>query len=422
MVPETSLNAALLRLLVAALIGGLVGIEREQRGAVRDEQMFAGVRTFPLIALLGAALAIISGSAGAVVIAGFGSIAALAVVAYVRSSADGQLGTTTETAALATYWMGVIAGLGELVLAGSLGIGVAILLAAKERLEAFPRTVTREEMRAALILAVLAVIILPILPSQPYGPWGVWNPQRLWMLVVLVCGLSFAAWIAMRLWGSERGLAVSGLLGGLVSSTAVTVSFASHSRATPSQARQLAVGGGLASLVMLVRIAILTAVVNRAVLLELAPLLGLMLAGGALGVLALARREQQAEETAPKLANPFELSQAVRFTLLYALVLVAVEAARRFLGPAAVYAASAVAGLTDVDAITLSLSSLARERMTATAAAGGIALGAIANTIAKLAYAIWLGSPDYRRGIGLVSGLALVGGAVGIALIVTEVL
>jgi len=420
--PDTSLNVALLRLLVAAVIGGLVGIEREQRGAVGEERLFAGVRTFPLFALLGAALTIVSGGVGAAVIAGFAAIAALAVVAYVRSSESGHLGTTTETAALATYWMGVIAGVGDLVLAGSLGIGVAILLASKERLEAFPRTVTREEMRAALIFAVLAVIILPILPSRPFGPWGVWNPQRLWMLVVLVCGLSFAAWIAMRLWGSERGFAVSGLLGGLVSSTAVTVSFAAHSRAAPAQAQRLAVGGGLASLVMLLRIAILAAVVNRAVLIELTPVLGLMLAGGALGVLALVRREQPVDETAPKLANPFELGQAIRFTVLYAAVLLAVEAARRFLGPAAVYAAAAVAGLTDVDAITLSLSSLATERITTTTAAGGIALGAIANTIAKLAYAMWLGGPGYRRGIGIVSVLALAGAAAGVAVLVAGVL
>jgi len=422
MAPEPALKVALLRLLVAALIGGLVGVEREQHGAVGDERMFAGVRTFPLFAILGAALAIVSGGVGAAVIAGFGAIAALAVVAYVRSSAGGHLGTTTEAAALATYWMGVIAGVGNLVLAGALGIGVAILLVSKERLEAFPRAVTREEMRAALIFAVLAVVILPILPDHSYGPWGVWNPQRLWILVVLVSGLSFGAWIAMRLWGGERGFAASGLLGGLVSSTAVTVSFAARSRTAPSEAMRLAVGGGLASLVMLVRIAILTGVVNPPVLLKLTPILGLMMAGGALGVIALVREERPAGEVAPKLSNPLELRQALRFTLLYAAVLVAVEAARRFLGPAAVYAASAVAGLTDVDAITLSLSSLAKERITATAAAGGIALGAVSNTVAKFGYAVWLGERGYWRGIGVVSGLALVGAVAGIALVAANVL
>jgi uncharacterized membrane protein (DUF4010 family) len=418
---STALNVALLRLLVAALLGGFVGIEREQR-ALSEEHMFAGIRTFPLFALLGATLSLVSGGVGAVVIAGFGGLTALVVVSYFRSSAQGHLGTTTETAALTTYWIGVIAGAGELALAGSIGVAVAILLAAKERLEEFPRAVTRDEMRAALVFAVLAVIILPILPNRPYGPWGVWNPQRLWMLVVLVCGLSFAAWVAMRVWGSRLGFALSGVLGGLVSSTVVTVSFATHSREAPEESRRLAVGSGLASLVMLVRIAILALVVNAAVLVQLAPILGLMLAGGALGVLLVARREPVEGDAAPRLANPFDLRQAIRFTVLYAAVLVAVEAARRFLGPAAVYTASAVAGLTDVDAITLSLSSLAKERLTETAAAAGIAVGAIANTIAKAGYAMWLGSPGYRRGILSILAFALAGATTGIALVMSGAL
>lgn len=415
------LNVELLRLLVAALLGGLVGIEREQR-ALSEERMFAGIRTFPLFALLGAALTLVSGGVGAVVIAGFLGLSALVVAAYVRSSSEGRFGTTTETAALATFWIGVIAGRGELVLAGSLGIAVAILLAGKERLEEFPRAVTRDEIRAALVFAVLAVIVLPILPDHPYGPWGVWNPQRLWMLVVLVCGLSFAAWIAMRLWGSRFGFALSGVLGGLVSSTVVTVSFAAHSREAPEQERRLAVGGGLASLVSVVRIAILALVVNATVLFQLAPVLGLMLAGGALGVLVVARREPDEGEAPQRLANPFDLRQAIKFTLLYAAVLVAVEAARRYLGSAAVYVASAVAGLTDVDAITLSLSSLAKERLAVTAAAIGIAVGAIANTVAKAAYAMWLGSPGYRRSLGLTLSLALAGAVAGIALVMAGAL
>src|SRR6185312_1819329 len=165
-------------------------------------------------------------------------------------------------AAFATYWIGAMAGAGALVLAGAVAVGTAVLLSSKDRVEGFSRALTQEELSAALTLAVLAAIVLPILPDQPMGPWGVWNPRKLWLVVVLVCGLSFAAFIAMRAWGPTRGLYVSGLLGGLVSSTAATVSLATRSRETQEHQRSFAVAAGLASLVMVVRVGVLAGVSN----------------------------------------------------------------------------------------------------------------------------------------------------------------
>ncbi len=409
--PIAEPNVALLRLLVAALLGGLIGVERERSEQERGGRHFAGVRTFPMFALLGAGLVLAAREIGALVAAGFLGISALVIVSYLRSSRDGDVGATTEVAALLTYGAGVLAGAGALLVAGSVGIGVAVLLAGKQRLEAFPRALTREELGGALTLAVIAAIILPILPDARYGPWGVWNPRTLWLMVVLVCGLSFAAFIAMRIWGTTRGLYLSGMLGGLVSSTATTVSFATRSRETPADASPLAAGAGLASLVMLVRVAILTGVANADLLVPLVPFLGLSLAGGGVAFLALMRRSQAPAPGGPQVSNPFRLTAAIKFAAAYAIVLLAIEAAGRYLGAWGVVAAAILAGVTDVDAITLSLATGGGAGLSPAAVAGTIAAAALSNTVAKAAYGAWLGAPVFRRHLLLVLGAAFLAGA-----------
>jgi uncharacterized membrane protein (DUF4010 family) len=409
---------ALLRLLVAGLLGGLIGMERERAAHESGEEMFAGVRTFPLFALLGASLTVVTGEMGAAVVAGFLAVAALAVAAYWRTSSSERAGTTTEVAALVTYWIGAIAGAGALLLAAAIGITIAVLLAAKERLEAFPQAMSRDELRATLTLAVLAAVILPLLPDQGYGPWGVWNPRTIWIVVVLVCGLSFAAFLAVRFWGERRGVYVTGVLGGLASSTALTVSLASQSQGLPQGAgAPLAVGAGLASTVMLVRVAVLAGVAGPAVLPRLGPVLGAMAVVGIVAIALLARRSQASTAKGAGLQNPFQLREAIRFGVVFALVLLVVEAARHYLGGWGIVAASLLAGFVDVDAITLSLSGLSARGMPVETAAGGIAVAVLANTAAKMGYAAWRGSPEYRKGVGLILGTTLVAGLIAIVVL-----
>ncbi|HMI30339.1 MAG TPA: DUF4010 domain-containing protein [Candidatus Limnocylindrales bacterium] len=402
-------DAALLRLLVAGLLGGLIGMERERTAHAGGERMFAGVRTFPLFALLGASLTVVTGEMGAAVVAGFMAVAGLALVSYWRTSSAENIGSTTESAALATYWIGAIAGAGALVLAAAIGITIAVLLASKERLEAVPHAMSHEELRATLTLAVIAAVILPLLPDQGYGPWGVWNPRQLWTVVVLVCGLSFAAFLATRFWGAKRGILLSGILGGLASSTAITASFASQSRSMPGGATQLAVGAGLASTVMLIRIAVLTAVAGPGVLLYLWPFLAAAAMGGLVTAALLARRTKSAGVKESVLANPFRLREAIRFGIVFGLVLLAVEAARRYAAGWGIAAASGIAGLVDVDAITLSLSRMTAGGLPPERAAAGIAVAALANSAAKTGYA-WRGAPAYRKGVALILGASFVAG------------
>jgi uncharacterized membrane protein (DUF4010 family) len=407
---------ALLRILVAGMLGGLIGMERERAAHAAGEDMFAGVRTFPIFAILGASLAVVTGGMTTAVVSGFLAVAALAVVAYWRTSSAEHVGTTTESAAMATYWVGAIAGTGALLLAATIGITIAVLLAAKERLESFPRAMTREELGATLTLAVLAAVILPLLPNEGYGPWGVWNPRKLWIVVVTVCGLSFAAFLAVRFWGARKGIFLTGILGGLASSTAVTVSLANQSRTVKTGGGTLAIGAGLASMVMLIRVAVLAAIAGPSALPPLAPFLGAALLGGACAIAFLARRQKSKATQESGLKNPFQLREAIRFGIIYALVLLAVEAARRYAGSWGIVAASILAGSADVDAITLSLAGMTGSGLPVETAALGIALAALSNTAAKAGYAALRGSPEYRRNVTLI--LAASFGAGVIALVV----
>jgi len=200
-----------LRLLVAILIGFLIGLDRERAEVRKQHQLFAGVRTFALIALAGAVPALMLEHWGAIpLLASFLAVAGVVIVAYARSSAAGSIGSTTEVAALVTFLLGALAGAGQPLLAGGTAIAVAVLLAAKPGLERFSRALTTQEIGAALELGVISCIVLPLLPREGFGPWQVWNPFEIWLVVVVVSALSFAGFIAMRLFGEQRGLLVAG--------------------------------------------------------------------------------------------------------------------------------------------------------------------------------------------------------------------
>lgn len=260
-------------------------------------------------------------------------------------------------------------------------------------------------------------MILPLLPNEGYGPWGVWNPRKLWIVVVLVCGFSFAAFLAVRFWGARKGIFLTGILGGLASSTAVTVSLANQSRSAKSGGGALAIGAGLASMVMVIRIAVLIAVAGPSALPRLAPFLGAMLLGSAIAIVLLARRLKSKASQESGLTNPFQLREAIRFGIIYALVLLAVEAARRYAGSWGIVAAAILAGFADVDAITLSLAGMSGSGLHVETAAGAIALAALSNTVAKAGYAAVRGSSEYRRNVALILGASFLAGVIALVVL-----
>ena len=403
-------------LLVALLVGFLIGLDRERAEVRKGRDVFAGVRTFPLIALAGAVPMVLMPIAGpALLVASFAAVAAVAVVAYIRSSAAGEIGATTEMAAIASFLLGALAGSGQFVMAGAAGVTIAVLLAAKPRLEAFSRTLTGEEVRAVLELAVISVIVLPLLPNRGFGPWGVLNPFDIWLIVVLVSALSFVGFVATRTLGERRGLAVAGAVGGLVSSTAVTLAMAERARADEGIGRAAASATVLASCVMSLRIAFLAGIINAGILPRLLPVAGAMAVVGGLAALWLARGPgDELSASGGHLSNPFSLKAALSFGLLYALILLAVRAAQVYFGDGGTYAASALSGVADVDAVTIAFSRLGPMADDWRTPASAVTVAVVVNTIVKMGLGIGVGGGRFRRHVAVALGLmALVGGLTG---------
>ena len=407
---------ALERLLVAMLVGFLVGLDRERAEARKEHALFAGVRTFPVIALAGAIPMLLEDRVGpALLVATFLAIAAVAVVSYVRTSAHGRIGATTEMAALATFLLGALAGAGQLVVAGAAGVALAVLLVGKPRLEAFSNALTTEEIRGALELAVITVIVLPLLPDRGYGPWQALNPREIWIVVVLVSALSFVGFVAMRVLGPGRGMAITGAVGGLVSSTAITISMAERSHA--GAARPAAAAAVLASTIMCVRMAALAGAVDPGLLPRLLPILTVMAVAG--GAAAWLMGRGAAGQTSPvdgTLTNPFSLKAALTFAALYTLVLLGVRVAEEHLGAGGLYLASALSAIVSVDAPTVALAHLGGGTTGWSAPAAAIGVVAITNTLVKFGIAITYGAGSFRSRVATALGvMSVLGGLAGLA-------
>jgi uncharacterized membrane protein (DUF4010 family) len=406
-----------LRFASALGLGVLLGLERELRKA--QEASFAGVRTFGLIALAGALAAYLEQALAApwIALVLFAGVATLVAVSYAVTATRGDLGITTEISALLAFLLGYLCVRGQVPLAAGLAVASGGVLALKEWLHRLAGRIESADVEATLKFAIVSLIILPLVPNENYGPppLDVVNPYKIWLMVVLISGLNFASYLLVKLLGAEHGIGVTGLLGGLVSSTAVSLGFAERSREQPALAPHLALGILLAWMVMFVRVVVMVGLVAPA----LVPRLSLAVAALALPCLAfvlLLRRRGQAPGTASVAAgeNPFELGQAIRFGLLFGVITFVAKAAQVYLGEAGLYLAGAVAGLTDVDAIALSMANLARsDPGSASAAARTVVIAVLSNTLVKGGMAMFLGSAELRRAMAPAVAVILAAGAAG---------
>ena len=390
-----------LRFAAALGLGVLLGLERESRHG--GEQTFAGVRTFALISLLGAIAGFLDvrGVVPWLPVALFAAVATLVVVQYSQTAARGDVGMTTEVGALIAFLLGLLCLEGHVAVAAALAVASGLMLALKDWLHRLAGRISAADVEATLKFAIVSLIVLPLVPDRTFGPppFDVLNPYKIWLMVVLISGVNFAGYLLVKLVGREHGLGLAGLLGGLVSSTAVTLSFAARSRRQPTQSIHLAVGILLAWTVMFFRAIVLPGVVDPGLGLRL------LLALGAVGLVNLAVclvlwRKSRADELASAEAgeNPFELGQAVKFGLLYGVVTLGARAAQLWLGGPGLYLAGALAGLTDVDAISLSMANLVREDPASlVVAARTVAIAALANTAVKGVLAGVTGSAELRR-------------------------
>jgi uncharacterized membrane protein (DUF4010 family) len=417
--------AAIQNFAIAILIGALIGIEREKR---RDTEVtIGGIRTFVLLAMLGAAGGFLSAQFDTVwplliVVA----VAGVTVVAGFLIDVDerkGPVGLITELAAIVVTLLAGLATLGQPALAVCLGIIVAALLAYKQPLHGLIDRIGWDDIFAGLRLLIASFIVLPLLPDRTIDPWGALNPRSLWLLVVLISGLSMVGYVATRWLGPGRGAVITGLTGGLVSSTAATLAFSrqsAESRGTHA-AHMLAMGTLIAWTVMFARVLVISFAVYPALLRELAiPMAVMGLASlGAVAVLYWRYRQSKASEDGRQasgdivISTPFSLTQAVKFGLLYAVILLLVKIVGGLGRQEGLYVVAALAGLTDVDAITLSMSQYARGGSVQVATIA-IIIATLANTVVKAGMAVVIGSADYQRPMLAATGLIGVAGAAAI--------
>ena len=401
--PDTRL---LFELFAAILIGALVGIEREKSKASSGNVGIGGIRTFVLFALCGALGAVLAQSLGsalvlAVAVAGVVVLTAAGYVVQAMSRPE-AIGLTTETAALSVCLLGAActAGYPQLALVG--GIVVSAFLAYKEPLHGLVAKLGPDDIAAGVKLLAASVIVLPLLPKRAVDPWGALVPYSLWLLVILIAGLSLVGYVATRALGAERGTAITGLTGGLVSSTAVTLTFAKRSREEQGRTDEaLAAGTFLAWGVSFARVLVLAVIVHpplaRAMLL---PFGVMALVTSAAALILLRRSEAEAKRGQPPvpLRNPFSLVSAVKFGLLFAVVLLVMTIMQQRYPTGGAYLVAALAGTSDVDAITLSMATLAHDGATVLrTAALSVLIAVLSNTLVKCGVAAALGGPRLRR-------------------------
>lgn len=420
--------AAAFRLAIAAIIGLGVGLEREWSGhAAGPQARFAGLRTFLLLGLLGGTAGLLTREGHEIMatLIAAGGIA-FAIAAYVMAMRQDGIDRdgTTEAAAIVVVALGVFAGAVSWLIAAAAGSVVVLALNEKQRLHGAVSHLRQEELRAALQFAVLALVILPFLPTGPYLGWAAIRPRALWIIVLLFSALNFAGFLARRTAGERRGYLLTGLLGGVISSTAVTLGFARYSRQYPTASSALAWGVIGACTVLVPRVILISLFLNTDVAIQLLPLL---FPAGLIGaaVVAFAWRsnrevpaaagEQPMSWLSGDEKNPLRLGFAIRLAVIFQLAMMAITFARQTWAVKGLYSTAVVLGLTDVDALTVSMSTPSSELLT-TVAARAIAVGILANTVVKLVISIGIGSPRYR----LVAGSILVamGAAIAIALAV----
>ena len=404
----------------ALLIGALLGIERERHKREHDEQTIGGLRTFILFALIGALGGWLTLALDSPWILAAALLASLAPVlaGYVisaRTQPD-ALGLTTELAAVATCLLGAMTTLGYRELAVGLGVAVAAVLAYKQPLHGLVQRLDREDVYAGLRLLIATFIVLPLLSDDPLDPWGALRPRSLWMLVLLISALSLVGYVATRLLGARRGIPLTGITGGLVSSTAVTLAFARQSRepAYADAAPALASGILFAWAVMFVRVVVEVLVVNRSLLAPvLVPFATMALTAAAAALYLRSRARADNPTAGVPLTNPFSLRAAAKFAAFFALVLLVVKLMQTYAPGHGVYFVAALAGTTDVDAITLSMAQYARTG-SSEVAVQAITVAALTNTVVKTAMVSVLADARLRRPILVAAALVLGAGALAL--------
>lgn len=399
-------------LALALGLGLLVGMQRE-----RTKSSLAGVRTFPIITLLGALTALLAQESTYWLVAtGLIALAAMLVTGNLYTLRSGQKGAgiTTELAALMMYLVGAGLVAGYTVAATVVAGVLALLLQFKAPLHRAARGLGERETQAIFKFTLLALVILPLLPNQTYGPYDVLNPFKIWLVVVLIVGISVTAYITYRMVGAHTGALLGGLLGGLISSTATTVSYARQAKAQPNLNAMAATVIVLASTIVYVRVLFEIAVIAPSLIPHtIAPLGAMLIFMSIMSAVLFRNMDQQHMRDSDTHASPTQLGAALIFGALYALVLLLVAVAKEHFGVVAIYGIAVVSGLTDVDAITLSTAELFKQqRLDAHTAWQVILIATLSNLVFKAAAVALLANRALGLKICMLYGFTVIFGLI----------
>ena len=403
-----------IRLGIALGLGLLIGLQRE-----RVDKNPGGIRTFSLIAIFGAISALLAEAYGEWVLAAttLGLTALIAVSNYLALKKDAEHGTgiTTEIAALLTFGICAYLMHGDKSVAVVCAGVIALLLHYKDPLHNFVGKMSKSDVHAIMQFVLISLVILPILPNKPYDPFEVINPFKIWLMVVLIVGIGLFGYVAYKLFSARAGTILGGILGGLISSTATTISSARDTRKSPSRASAAAMIIMIATAISIIRVLFEVFAVANDYFLTIAKPFAVLL--GVFVVLTLIlfykRSDEIVELDDP--GNPAQLKPAIIFGLLYAVVLLVVAATREYIGEEGLYVVAVLSGLTDVDAITLSTANLLnKEQLDVGTGWRVIMIAALANTLFKAGAVAVLGAPALLKRIAVLYGIAI---AAGVALI-----
>lgn len=410
------MDELLSRLAVALAIGLLVGLERgwHSRGEQEDGKRAAGLRTFALSGLLGG----MSGALASLThpfVTGFcflGYAGVFAMLHWLEAKANNDLGGTTVIAGLLTFILGAYAVLGDLRIAAAATVAMTVILALREPLHRWLAALRWEEVRAVLILLAMTFLLLPILPDRPIDPWGSVNPAEIWLLAIMIAAISFGGYVAVRVLGDRLGIVMAAFTGGLASSTATTLTLARLAKDGHESERLLGGAILIAGVVMVVRVGVVASLLNPALMLPLLlPLATLALVmGGTAGLLLLWKKGRSQPQI--RITNPLELGTTIKLAAMIAVVMFAAEVVQDSSGRTGLFAVSALSGLADVDAITISMARLGRDPISRDAAVQAIAIAVGVNTLTKAVMAGWAGGIRLGVYVGAASLAAIAAAAV----------
>jgi len=386
--------------ILSLVLGFLIGLQREMHTIYSHKtQDFGGARTFSMIALFGYLSSWFTSFSPYFILVASAVAGILLVAAYViNSMAVSEKGSTTEFAALITFVIGAMLYFVPPFFPVFITIIVLFVLNIKDTVQEYKQTITKQDLSAAILFMIMTFVILPILPDKPIDTMGLVNLYRIWIMVVLVAGISFFGYIAIRLLGTTHGIGVAGLFGGLVSSTAVAMNMARRVHQNGFLAKNLAIGIALASSMMLIRAGIEMWIINpeltRSFILPIA--IGSLCGFGYIGMLYLTSRREEIPQNI-EFKNPFDIKEALIMGIIFGVTLALIKLANLYTGNMGVYAIASLSGIADVDAIVLSLSSLAKNGLNPTTAHYAILIAIITNTLTKTALVLFLGKVQLFR-------------------------